>query len=299
GKLGDVTLQSGDTQAAFGFYQQSHEILVKLAAADPTAAQAQRDLSVSYEKLGDVTLQSGDTQAALRYYQQGLDIRQKLAVADPTAAQAQRDLMISALKIGDVLLADGEFTKALEQYRPGIAILNRMIDDGKLVQQSTSDKEYLVGQVKTCENLQIATGEWNVLLEAGGDELPNWLSNRCTWLAKKQRTADVAQAAAHLQTLEPVTADNLYNAACGFGMCLKLVSGWDGQSDFPPKAGIPEGTPEEQAARKEYRAKALAAFHAAVAQGYENFDHARKDADLAALHGDAEFQALLKPTAAK
>lgn len=36
-----------------------------------------------------------------------------------------------------------------------------------------------------------------------------------------------------------------------------------------------------------------------LALGYDKFDDARQDADLAALHGDAEFQALLKTGAAQ
>ncbi len=52
GWLGIVQLQLGDTQSALEHFQQSLDIRERRAAADPTNAQAQRDLSLSYERLG-------------------------------------------------------------------------------------------------------------------------------------------------------------------------------------------------------------------------------------------------------
>ncbi|MDX1969194.1 MAG: tetratricopeptide repeat protein, partial [Planctomycetaceae bacterium] len=297
--LGDVTLKTGDTQAALAFFQQGLDIRQKLADADPNDAQAQRDLSFSLTQLGSPSERSNDRLAARRYFEDALSIDRRLAEMDPRNVTSQRDLMVSHNLLGGFLQSDGDFAGAAEHFQSGIAVLDKMIAAGQNVEQSEKSRLSLQQKLQLCQVLEIAVGDWEALLKLPAESVALLLPARCTWLAKKQRTADVAQAAAHLQSLEPVTADNLYNAACGFGLCLKLVSGWDGRSDFPPKEGIPEGTPEEQAARQEYRAKALAAFQAAVAQGYDKFDDARKDADLAALHGDAEFQGLLKPTAAK
>ena len=52
----ELALQSGQVTEALGSYQKGLEIRQKLAAADPSDAQAQRDLSISYSKLGDVFL---------------------------------------------------------------------------------------------------------------------------------------------------------------------------------------------------------------------------------------------------
>jgi hypothetical protein len=48
-KLGDVNLSLGNTQVALDAYQKSLEVAKTLAANDPQSAQAQRDLSVSYD----------------------------------------------------------------------------------------------------------------------------------------------------------------------------------------------------------------------------------------------------------
>src|SRR5207302_254029 len=55
-KLGVVSLQLGQVQAAKGYYQDSMDISKKRADADPKDSEAQRGLSVSFNKLGDVSL---------------------------------------------------------------------------------------------------------------------------------------------------------------------------------------------------------------------------------------------------
>ena len=76
----------------------------RLDAADPTNAQAQRDLSVSYNNLGDVQLQLGDTQTALEFYQQ-CDSTSLSVWRRPIRpnTEAQRDLSISYGRLGDVV----------------------------------------------------------------------------------------------------------------------------------------------------------------------------------------------------
>ncbi len=55
----------------------------KLAAADPTNSEWQRDLSISHNKLGDLAQAAGDSTAARTAYQAGLEIAARLADADP------------------------------------------------------------------------------------------------------------------------------------------------------------------------------------------------------------------------
>lgn len=66
----NVHLLLGDPAAAREYYVKELAISERLAAADPSNSEAQRDLTVSYEKLGDVHLQLSDTAAARKYYEQ-------------------------------------------------------------------------------------------------------------------------------------------------------------------------------------------------------------------------------------
>ncbi len=93
--LGDLAQAAGDSTAARTAYQASLDIRTRLAAADPTNSEWQRDLSISHNKLGDLAQAAGDSTAARTAYQASLDIRTRLAAADPTNSEWQRDLSIS------------------------------------------------------------------------------------------------------------------------------------------------------------------------------------------------------------
>ncbi len=70
-------------------YQADLDITTKLAAADPTNTQWQRDLSISHERLGELAQARADLTGAAEHYQACLDITTKLAAADPTNTQWQ------------------------------------------------------------------------------------------------------------------------------------------------------------------------------------------------------------------
>jgi len=114
-------------------YLKAEAIAKQLAAANPSDAQAQRDLSISYERLGDVTLQAGQPARALEYYTLKFEIDKKLAAADPSDAQVQRALSISYDRLGDVTLQAGQPARALEYYTQAFEI------DKKLAAADPSD----------------------------------------------------------------------------------------------------------------------------------------------------------------
>jgi tetratricopeptide (TPR) repeat protein len=64
-------------------YRRSLTIFERLAAADPSNAGWQSDLSVSHDRIGDVLFEQADIARALDSYQTSLAIRERLAAADP------------------------------------------------------------------------------------------------------------------------------------------------------------------------------------------------------------------------
>ena len=116
----------GDLTAARTAYQASLDIASRLAAADPTNTEWQRDLSVSHNKIGGVAEAAGDLTAARTAYQAGLDIAVRLAAADPTNTGWQRDLSVSHNKIGGVAVAAGDLTAARTAYQAGLDIRARL-----------------------------------------------------------------------------------------------------------------------------------------------------------------------------
>jgi Flp pilus assembly protein TadD len=95
----------------------------RLAEADPRDAQAQRDLSVSYERLGDVALQAADLATAREFHEKRLEISRRLAEAAPRDAQAQRELAISYYRLGLIAKAGKAWDEAIKVFEAGRQVL--------------------------------------------------------------------------------------------------------------------------------------------------------------------------------
>jgi serine/threonine protein kinase/tetratricopeptide (TPR) repeat protein len=127
---------AGPLTAARKVYAQAMDIAKRLAAADPLSAQAQFDLSISYERLGDVQRRSGQVTEALVSYQKKLEISQKLAAAYPSddtnptlkpeVREAQLNLSFSYERLGDVQLQGGQATEALRSYEKALGIRQKL-----------------------------------------------------------------------------------------------------------------------------------------------------------------------------
>jgi tetratricopeptide (TPR) repeat protein len=122
----DLLLQRGDLGGAEQAYRASLAVAERLAKADPSNAQWQRDLSVSQIYIGQVLSAQGDLGGAEQAYRASLAVRERLAKADPSNAQWQRDLSVSQNKIGEVLSAQGDLGGAEQAYRASLAVRERL-----------------------------------------------------------------------------------------------------------------------------------------------------------------------------
>ena len=107
----------------------SKRILKPLAEADPSSAEKQRDLSISFNKLGEVSVASGDLQSARAYFEDGLGIRRLLAEADPSSAQKQRDIAVSYSKIA-TYQEKASLHEAVENWQKCLDVFDGMIAGG-------------------------------------------------------------------------------------------------------------------------------------------------------------------------
>src|SRR5665811_960863 len=87
-------------------------IAERLAGDDPTNAEHQRDLSVSYQRLGDLARAQGNLPEAERLCRSVLAIAERLAGDDPTNAERQRDLSVSYERLGDLARDQGNLPEA-------------------------------------------------------------------------------------------------------------------------------------------------------------------------------------------
>jgi hypothetical protein len=131
--------------------------------------------------------------------------------------------------------------------------------------------------------LQVATADWEQLLKQPGDQLPNLLNARLMEFSRQRRFSDLLPISHKLLALEPKSPENFYNAACGLCLATNAIT----NNDQPL-------TPSQQAERQKLIDSAIEALKAAVAAGWENFDHMAKDSDLTVLRKHPDFEALLK-----
>ena len=107
-------------------YEDALTIRRKIAAADPSNMEWQRDLSMTLMKIGEVRLDAEDPMSALVAYEEALTIRRKLAAADPDNTQGQRDLGAILHKFGDAQFDANDHPAALAAYEESLAIRRRL-----------------------------------------------------------------------------------------------------------------------------------------------------------------------------
>ena len=125
---------------AAGLLQAAHAYLLRTAAADPSNAGWQRDLSVSHNKVGDVLRAQGDLAGALQAYRESLAVRARLAAADPSNAGWQRDVVVSYWKLADIAEKSGT-GDALEWWRKAYETLSAMKQRGIML---PTDEPHLI-----------------------------------------------------------------------------------------------------------------------------------------------------------
>ena len=135
-------------------YQSTLAIAQALADQDPSNAQAQRDLSVSYSKIGDIEQSQGRLEAALQNYQSALAIRQALADQDPSNAEMQRDLSVSYNNIGDIERLQGKLEEALQNYQSDLAIAQALADQDPSNAQAQRDLSISYNNIGDIERRQ-------------------------------------------------------------------------------------------------------------------------------------------------
>ena len=266
--MGDVYLKLGRTDEALKSYQDSLEINQRLSQADPSDSQKQRDISVSLHSLGDVYLKLGRTDEALKSFRDGFEINRTLYKADPSDRQKQSDLSISFNRLGDVYLALGRTDDALRSFQDDLEISQRQCEADSSNHDCRRRLAFAHFNVATASIAQQNFIEAIKLIETGIQEL---------------------------QTIESNESVDHYNIACGYGICLKLVSGWDGKSKFPQEAGLPETTASEKKELIRFQKLSIESLKKATALGYDDCQHALQDSDLEALHNTAEFESIFEP----
>ena len=115
--LGDALLAKGQLDMAADAYEESLDILMGLAKADPAMVSYQRDLAAAHVKCGDIAKARGNLASAARSYDHSLRTYREIAARDPSDSRYQRDVGAALGRVGDAAAAQGHLDDAQAAYQ--------------------------------------------------------------------------------------------------------------------------------------------------------------------------------------
>jgi tetratricopeptide (TPR) repeat protein len=116
-------------------HEKALSIRQKLADANPSVTDFQRDLAMSHHNVGTELWMTGKPAEALASYEKALAIRQKLADTNPSVTQFQLDLALSHNDICWCLSQTGKPAEALASVEKSLAIQQKLADANPAVTQ--------------------------------------------------------------------------------------------------------------------------------------------------------------------
>jgi len=161
--MGSLLSHMGKRTEALAAYEKARAIRQKLAEANPSITDFQRDLALSHHNIGAVLDLIQKSAEALAYLEKALAIRQKLAEANPSVADFQRDLAHTYYGIGRNLLLTGKLAGALAAYEKALAIRQKLADTNPAV---TDFQHELAISYQNLGNLLADTGKLGEALAA-------------------------------------------------------------------------------------------------------------------------------------
>lgn len=167
-------------------------------------------------------------------------------------------------------------------------------DNGVQIEDTETVRRSLRDQLANSNAASFVIGDWDHFLPRSGENLPRFLSLRCSLLARDLHTTDVEQAATKLSEIAGEDPLQHYDAACGFGLCAKLVSGWDGFGRFDTDNSRVELNADQIADRDRYVKLALSELSDAILKGAAELPRPDEDSDLECLYSSPLFEEILQ-----
>ena len=277
----------------------------QLAADFPTRPEFRHDLARSHNNLGNLLYATGRLKEAETAYADALAIFKQLTADFPTRPEFRQDLATSHNNLGNLLRATSRLQEAETAYADALAIRKQLAADlpnqpdlRNAVAGSCVNLAILCNQrrdFKTAKTyLEEAQPHHQAALKANSrnPEYRQYYRNNLMVLvdanAGLQDQAAAVQAAEKLRDLAWDPPGNAYDAGCALALCIPVV-----EKDDPLNAE------KRQAAVQFYGDQAMAMLRDAVAKGFKDAEHMKKDKDLDPLREREDFQKLLAEVEAK
>jgi Tetratricopeptide repeat len=236
----------------------------------PSTLKTMNNLASSY-------LAVGDAARAVAILQETLALRQRRLKAEPANRAEQCCLAWTHGQMGDAERARLNYGAAARAYARSVEMFENLDLAGPYFRGRLSDYRRWL---PLCRKAEQAVKDLDFALQQPTEEVPQLLGMRVRFLLKEQKLAAAAESAAKMKERASDKAEQLYDAACAYALC-----GGAAKQAKSPVAGAPgcENLAEE----------ALALLKQAVAKGFKNAAHMKRDKDLDALRAQVDFQKLL------
>jgi tetratricopeptide (TPR) repeat protein len=242
-----------------------------------------------------------------------VDAAMQMGPDDSTRWRCVRALAQSAKAVLDDQNESGRLTLSANYGKRAVELLNTMAENGYFLTGSNlqtllSTDIDLLRERDDFQQLAVDLVE-PVMTSPAMSLSPNLLMLRSNVLAKVGQHTSAGEAADRLyrnsqqnSRLRNVSkqrvANDLYNSACCFSLCMPAVA--ITTSDSVKRVKTPdELTDEEQTAQDGYRQQAVKALEESVTFGFSDAAKLREDPDLEPIRQDVRFQDLLEQLAAK
>jgi tetratricopeptide (TPR) repeat protein len=265
-----------DAEAA---HRRALVIEEKLAAEFPEVCAYRVELAVIHDSLGLVLSAVGRRADAEAAYRRALAIKEKLAAEFPAVPGYRISLGGSQINFGNLLRENRQPEQALDWYARAIAALEEVL---RQVNVDATAALYLRnahwGRAQALDDLRRhaeATAAWDRAVELSTP--PQRPEVRLSRADSRVRAGQVDAAIGEAEELaQGANAAVLYNAACVLALA----------ADRPDSSGA--ALSKEQCA-----GRAVALLRQAVAKGFKDAEHMKKDEDLKALRQRDDFKGLL------
>ncbi len=279
--LGILLRHSGRQPLAEQAYRRGLDVLEKLATEFPDVPKYRPEMARTHRNLGTLLESVEQREPAEQSYRRSLDVLEKLVAEFPTMIQYRRELAGTYSNLGNLLRSREDGEASLACYAKAIALLEPLVKrDARLVTERRFLRNTHLGRAMMLADLARHTDavkDWDRALELNAvprDE-PGIRTSRAQSLARAGEHFKAVAEANALAADKEVPGDALFDLACICALASAAVK-------------------DDAKLADQYAARAALLLRQAIAKGYKDIEHLKKDDDLKALREREDFQKLVK-----
>jgi eukaryotic-like serine/threonine-protein kinase len=289
--LGALLAHRGQHPLAVTAYRRALELQEKLVVDFPKVPKYRQELARSHNDLGVLLAHLRQQSQVEAAHRRSVEIQEKLVTDFPAVPEYRVDLAGSYVNFGNLLRSQGQaeaglawFAKAIALVEPSVRTEPRSATEQLFLRNAYVNRALVLDQLGRHAD---AITDWDraLALNTGAADAPRIRFLHVQFLARASRhTLSLVRAGQHVKAValanalaeaKDVPADTLY--------ILAAVS-----------ALATDSAKDDTTLREQYAARAVALLRQAVAKGYKDIAHLKKDEDLKALRSREDYQKLLQ-----